>query len=241
MGRSALALNFSLNIARQMQVSEGAYSVHFHSLELSGDDLGARVLSIFSGVSAHRFRTARIDGHEYERLVDTAMLLNELPLHVGATGNHTIEAIVSATMAEAQRNRTGLIVIDTLSLLQDADTRDVARRLKGMARDLSVPVVITADVSRNADGRDNKRPTLMDIDEGLEEFADCIIAVYRERVYLERSEPALGSVEFLTWRAHLDACANVAELLVLKQRNGPIGTVDVGYNVDTTEFMNLAR
>ncbi len=119
----------------------------------------------------------------------------------------------------------------------------ITQGLKALAKELSVPVVALSQLSRQVENRDDKRPQLSDLRESgsIEQDADVVMFVYREAYYKGRAEPREGSPEHLAWQEEMDQIRHVAEVIIGKQRHGPIGTVKLSFNEDLTKFGNLAR
>jgi replicative DNA helicase len=115
--------------------------------------------------------------------------------------------------------------------------------LKALAKELNVPVIALSQLSRQVENREDKKPQLSDLRESgsIEQDADAVMFVYREAYYLGRAEPREGTPEHMTWQEEMDKIANIAEVIIGKQRHGPIGTVKLHFNSDTTRFGNLAR
>ncbi|MBU2117113.1 MAG: replicative DNA helicase, partial [Alphaproteobacteria bacterium] len=151
-----------------------------------------------------------------------------------------------------RRHNIGLIVVDYLQLLQGSgrstDNRvneisEISRGLKTLAKELNVPILALSQLSRQVESRDDKRPQLSDLRESgsIEQDADCVMFVYRESYYKERTMPQEGTPEHLQWMEDMDRLRNMAEVIIGKQRHGPIGTIRLSFDADTTCFGNLAR
>ncbi|MBP6546512.1 MAG: replicative DNA helicase, partial [Phenylobacterium sp.] len=146
-----------------------------------------------------------------------------------------------------------LIVVDYLQLVTigaggKVDNRvqevsAITQGLKTLAKELAVPVIALAQLSRQVENREDKKPQLSDLRESgsIEQDADCVMFIYREEYYLSRTEPREGTPEHLTWQDQMDQVAGQAEVIIGKQRHGPIGTVKLSFNSDLTKFGNLAR
>ena len=119
----------------------------------------------------------------------------------------------------------------------------ITQGLKALAKELSVPVIALSQLSRQVENREDKRPQLSDLRESgsIEQDADVVMFIFRESYYKSRAEPREGSPEHLTWQEDMDRIRNVAEVIIGKQRHGPIGTVKLHFNEDLTKFSNLAR
>ena len=160
-------------------------------------------------------------------------------------------------MARARRlKRTSgldLIVVDYLQLVTGSDrgrndnrvqeVSEVTQSLKALAKELSVPVLALAQLSRQVENREDKKPQLADLRESgsIEQDADVVMFIYREAYYMSRTEPREGSPEHLTWQEDMDKVRNHADVIIGKQRHGPIGTVKLHFNENLTKFGNLAR
>ena len=119
----------------------------------------------------------------------------------------------------------------------------ITQGLKALAKELDVPVLALSQLSRQVENREDKRPQLSDLRESgsIEQDADMVMFVYREAYYLSRAEPREGTPEHLAWQDDMDRIQHVAEVVIGKQRHGPIGTVKLHFNADLTKFSNLAR
>jgi replicative DNA helicase len=263
MGKTALATNVAFNIARtRLQVQRAGELetaatkggvVAFFSLEMSAEQLATRLLSDAAGIESDRIRRGKISKQEYERLADEAVNLQQLPLHIDETGAIGI-AQLQARARRLQRT-VGLdcIVVDYLQLVTSSarskndgrvqEVSEITQGLKALAKDLKVPVLALSQLSRQVENRDDKRPQLSDLRESgsIEQDADVVLFVYRESYYLERAEPREGSDEHIAWMRQLDEVRNQAEVIIGKQRHGPIGKVKLFFDSRYTRFGNLAR
>ena len=262
MGKTALATNIAFNVARnyawepqpdgsRKTVSGGV--VAFYSLEMSAEQLAMRILADASGVSGDKLRKGEIDASEFGRLRDAAIEIQEAPLYVDATGGLSIAKLTARARRLKRSVGLDLIVIDYLQLVTtDGGGRDANRvqevstitgGLKALAKELNVPVLALSQLSRQVENREDKKPQLSDLRESgsIEQDADAVMFVYREAYYLGRTEPREGTPEHMTWQEEMDKIANLAEVIIGKQRHGPIGTVKLHFNSDTTKFGNLAR
>jgi replicative DNA helicase len=123
------------------------------------------------------------------------------------------------------------------------EVSEITGGLKALAKELSVPILALSQLSRQVESREDKRPQLSDLRESgsIEQDADCVMFVYRESYYLGRAEPREGTDEHLKWQQDMDQLQHVAEVIIGKQRHGPIGTIKLSFDADTTRFGNLAR
>lgn len=261
MGKTALATNIAFNVAKSyvagpvvdgVKTAEAGGVVAFYSLEMGKEQLAARILSEVSGVSSDKVRKGQIDATEFGRLRDARDEMRDIPLHIDATGGISIAKLTARARRLKRKHGLDLIVVDYLQLVT-ADGRGREGRvqeisaitggLKALAKDLGVPVIALSQLSRQVESREDKKPMLSDLRESgsIEQDADAVMFVYREEYYLGRTEPKAGTSEHVKWCAEMDQVRGVAEVIVGKQRHGPIGTVRLHFNEQITKFGNLAR
>jgi replicative DNA helicase len=262
MGKSALAANIAFHVAKTYaydilpngarKTSSGGI-VAFFSLEMSAEQLAMRVLAEQSGVPSDRLRKGEIDASEFGRVRDAALEIQDAPLHFDDTGGISLSKLAARARRMKRQSGLDLIVIDYLQLITGGEGSRTDNRvqevsmitqgLKALAKELSVPVVALSQLSRQVENREDKRPQLSDLRESgsIEQDADMVLFVYREAYYLGRAEPREGTPEHLAWQEDLDKIQHVAEVIIGKQRHGPIGTVKLHFNADLTKFSNLAR
>ena len=261
MGKTALATNIAFNVARnyawEASPDGGRKTVNggvvaFFSLEMSAEQLSMRLLADVSGVSSDRLRKGEIDAGEFARVRDAALEIQDSPLYIDATGGLSIAKLTARARRLKRSTGLDLIVVDYLQLVTGdragSDNRvqevsSITMGLKALAKELSVPVLALSQLSRQVEQREDKKPQLSDLRESgsIEQDADVVMFVYRESYYLGRTEPREGTPEHLTWQDDLDRVANLAEVIIGKQRHGPIGSVKLHFNADLTKFGNLAR
>jgi len=262
MGKSSLAMNIAFNIARHYAYEVDASGerktaaggvVAFFSLEMSSEQLAMRILADVSGVSSDRLRKGEIDASEFGRVRDAAIEIQNAPLHLDDTGGLSIAKLTARARRLKRTYGLDLIVIDYLQLITTAgggrdqnrvqEVSEITQSLKALAKDLSVPVIALSQLSRQVENREDKRPQLSDLRESgsIEQDADVVMFVYRESYYKSRAEPREGTPEHLEWQEEMDRLRHVAELIIGKQRHGPIGTVKLSFDEDVTRFGNLAR
>ncbi|WP_417232441.1 replicative DNA helicase [Brevundimonas sp.] len=262
MGKTALATNIAFNIARNYRwepTPEGRKTVNggvvaFFSLEMSAEQLAMRILADASGVSSDRLRKGEIDASDFGKVRDAAIEIGESPLYIDATGGLAISKL-AARARRLKRAEQGLdlIIIDYLQLITVGDGNNQRNRvqevseitggLKALAKELNVPILALSQLSRQVENREDKRPQLSDLRESgsIEQDADCVMFVYRESYYLGRTEPREGTEEHLKWQEDMDILQHQAEVVIGKQRHGPIGIVKLSFDADTTRFGNLAN
>ena len=262
MGKTALATNIAFHVARtyawepqpdgsRKTVRGGV--VAFFSLEMSAEQLAMRLLADVSGVSSDRLRKGEIDSSEFGRVRDAAVEIQEAPLYIDDTGGLSIAKLAARARRLKRQVGLDLIVVDYLQLITGSEARrqesrvqevsEITQSLKAIAKELDVPVLALSQLSRQVENREDKRPQLSDLRESgsIEQDADVVMFVYRESYYKSRSEPREGTPEHLAWQEEMDQLRNLAEVIIGKQRHGPIGTVKLSFNEDLTRFGNLAR
>lgn len=232
MGKTAFAMNVAENVALR-----GGVPVLFVSLEMSGIELADRLLCSVARVNGHRLRNGTISQEDRKRLVDKAMEISVAPLYVDDAPSRTVSEIAAVARRIRQRDgRIGLIVIDYLQLIEPDNAKDprqeqvakIARRLKGMAREIKVPVLCLAQLNRQAEEGKDHRPRLSHLRESgaIEQDADVVMFVHREEYYHRGDEAA--------------QYAGQAEIIIAKQRNGPIGDVELIWEKEYTRFSDKA-
>lgn len=262
MGKTALATNIAFHVAHnyawepqpdgtKKTVNGGV--VAFFSLEMSAEQLAMRLLAEVSGVSSDRLRKGEIDASEFGRVRDAASDIQNSPLYIDATGGLSISKMVARSRRLKRQVGLDLIVVDYLQLLTtdgaygDNRVQEVSmitQGLKALAKELGVPILALSQLSRQVENREDKKPQLSDLRESgsIEQDADAVMFVYRESYYLGRAEPNTSdSAKHLEWQEKMDQVDGMAEVIIGKQRHGPIGTVKLAFNADLTKFGNLAR
>ncbi len=262
MGKSALAANVGFDVAKnyawepqpdgsKKTVRGGV--VAFFSLEMSADQLALRLLAEVSGVSGDRLRKGEIDAMEFGRVRDAAIEIQEAPFYIDDTGGITLAKLVAWARRLKRTAGLDLLIIDYLQLITIGGTARsdnrvqevsaITQGLKALAKELSIPVIALAQLSRQVENREDKKPQLSDLRESgsIEQDADMVMFIYRESYYLSRLEPREGTEEHFKWQESMDQVKGLAEIIIGKQRHGPIGTVKLSFNEDLTKFGNLAR
>ena len=267
MGKTALATNMAFNAAfayieeldalGKPKAVDGA-QVAFFSLEMSAEQLATRILAERAEISSHKIRQGELTQEEFERLTIAAQELHRLKLFIDDTPALSISAIRTRSRRLQRQQGLGLIIIDYLQLLRGSATNsenrvqevsEVTRGLKALAKELNVPVIALSQLSRAVEQRENKRPQLADLRESgsIEQDADVVMFVYREQYYLERAEPSRRPEEsdekfnerFSKWQERCEQVWNTAEVIVAKQRHGPVGSVRLSFQGEYTKFGNL--
>src|SRR5665213_2938217 len=261
MGKTSLATNIAFNVARhyayEPQPGGGRKTVNggvvaFFSLEMSAEQLAMRLLAEVTEVPSDKIRKGQITAAEYGRIRDASFEIAEAPLYIDATGGISIAQLAARARRLKRTIGLDLIVVDYLQLVTAGDGRidnrvqevtQITQGLKALAKELNVPILAAAQLSRQVENREDKKPQLADLRESgsIEQDADVVMFIYREAYYLSRSPPNEGTAEHLAWQEKLDPIRNLAEIIIGKQRHGPIGVVRLHFNEDLTKFSNRAR
>ncbi len=262
MGKTALGTNLAYHVARSYaaefqadgstKVNDGGI-VAFFSLEMSAEQLATRIIAEQSGISSEKIRRGKIGEDEFSRLVEVSQELQRLPLYIDATGGLTIAQVAARARRLKRQRGLGLIVVDYLQLLAGSarkasegrvqEVSEITVGLKALAKELNVPIIALSQLSRQVENRDDKRPQLADLRESgsIEQDADVVLFIYREEYYLLRKEPTPGTAEHIAWQDKMSEHHGVAEVIIGKQRHGPVGIVKLQFNAKLTKFQNLAR
>lgn len=229
MGKTAFVLNIAQHVAFKQNLP-----VAIFSLEMSKEQLINRMFSLESSVDAQKLRTGQLNDQEWERLIESAGVIGKSKLMIDDTPGISIAELRSKCRRMKQENGLSMIIIDYLQLMsgsggRSSDSRqqeisDISRSLKAVARELSVPVLALSQLSRAVEQRPDHRPMLSDLRESgaIEQDADVVMFIYRDDYY-NHDSPDKG----------------ISEIIIAKQRNGPIGTVQLAWLPEYTKFANL--
>jgi len=256
MGKTSFAVNIAQNAATRMLTggSHGA-AVGVFSMEMSADQLAARMLAGAAGISSHQLTSGHLSEADFRRLTEAAGQLAELPLYLDDTPQLSVNALRARARRMKRLYGIGLLVVDYLQLMQgnsrgNADNRvqevsEISQGLKTIARELNIPVIALSQLSRAVEARDNKRPQLSDLRESgsIEQDADLVMFLYREEYYLSRQLGAEEGMDEKTMKMKekLEQVRGKTEVLISKNRKGPTGVVTLLFHPETTTFHNLAK
>ncbi len=261
MGKTSLATNIAFNIAKAYRaerqpdgtekVLDGAI-VGFFSLEMSAEQLATRILSEQAEISSEKIRRGMIDEPEFNRLAEASQQISTIPLYIDQQGGITIAQLAARARKLKRQKGLGLIIIDYLQLLAGSkrtsegrvqEVTEITTGLKALAKELKVPILALSQLSRQVEQREDKRPQLSDLRESgsIEQDADVVMFVFREEYYVERTKPSEGTPEFQTWMEKMQQVSGKAEVIIGKQRHGPVGTVELAFEGSYTRFSDLAR
>src|SRR6266480_1748067 len=269
MGKTSLATNIAFGAAKayrstrgpdgRLIVEDGAV-VGFFSLEMSAEQLATRILAEESGVSSDRIRRGEVRREDFDKFVAASHRLASVPLYIDDTPALSVAALRTRARRLKRQQGLGMIVIDYLQLMRPSaqsramenrvqEVSDITRGLKAIAKELDVPVLALSQLSRAVEQREDKRPMLADLRESgsIEQDADVVMFIFREEYYKSR-EPLRGPDEaddkfdkrYQAWKEELERVHGIGEIIIAKQRHGPIGTVKLRFDAQTTKFEDFA-
>ncbi|MEM0977631.1 MAG: replicative DNA helicase [Pseudomonadota bacterium] len=261
MGKTSLATNIAFNIAKAYKKgalpdgSEGAVNggvVGFYSLEMSAEQLAARILSEAAEIPSEQIRRGDMNEQEFRRFVEAAKALENCPLYIDDTAALPISQLAARARRLKRTRGLDVLIVDYLQLVRPASSKDsrvnevseITQGLKAIAKELDIPVVALSQLSRQVESRDDKRPQLSDLRESgsIEQDADVVMFVFREEYYKEREKPGEHDTEaMMKWMEEMESLQGKAEIIIGKQRHGPIGTVDLAFEGQFTRFSNLVK
>lgn len=258
MGKTALAINLVVNACKFLdseaeERDEKRKAVGFFSLEMAADQLSTRILSMEASINATKFRTGEINDMEWEAIAARSAEIAKWAFFIDDTPALSISAVRTRVRRMVRKHNLGFIVIDYLQLLKGsaggrgAESRvqeisEITQGLKAIAKEFNIPVLALSQLSRAVEQRDDKRPQLSDLRESgsIEQDADIVMFIYRESYYLERQQPPEADIQrFETWKQEMERLKNVSEVIIAKQRNGPVGNVHLFFDAEFTRFGNL--
>ena len=247
MGKTSLATNIAFNAAQKIQENDSKSSVAFFSLEMSSEQLSTRIISEQARIGSNDIRRGRISDEQFDQFLETSKNISELPLFIDETPAISIAAMSNRARRIKRLHGLDLIVVDYIQLMRGTfnnkdgrvqEISQITQGLKAIAKELGVPVVALSQLSRQVEQRDDHKPQLADLRESgsIEQDADVVMFVYREGYYLQRKEPREATVEHAEWQAKMNEVAHLAEIIIGKQRHGPIGKVTLEFEERFTKF-----
>ena len=266
MGKTSLATNIAFHAAKayrgvrgpdgRLTTEDGAV-IGFFSLEMSAEELATRILSEESGTSSDRIRRGEVRREDFDKFVAASHRLAAVPLYIDDTPALSVAAVRTRARRLKRQQGLGLIIIDHIQLLRPSaqnrsfenrvqELSDITRGLKALAKELDVPVLALSQLSRAVEQREDKRPMLADLRESgsIEQDADVVMFIFREEYYLSRAEPSHRADEsaekfndrYDRWKERSEAMYGLAEVIIAKQRHGPIGSIKLHFEAETTKF-----
>lgn len=258
MGKTALATNIAFNVAEAYRTEPGEDGpkvidggvVGFFSLEMSAEQLTTRILAEQAEIASERIRRGDVNQAECDRVIEVASRLERTPFYIDDTPSLTVSALRTRARRMQRQHGLHLIVVDYLQLIQPPAGRrsdgrvneisEITRGLKTLAKELDVPVLALSQLSRAVEQREGNKPQLADLrDSGsIEQDADVVMFVFRDEYYAQRAEPRQDESEAKkqAWRERMINAAGRADVLIQKQRHGPIGDVRLAFDGRFTRF-----
>ncbi len=247
MGKTSLATNIAFNAAQNIQESGSKSSVAFFSLEMSSEQLSTRIISEQARIGSNDIRRGRISDEQFDQFLETSKNISELPLFIDETPAISIAAMSNRARRIKRLHGLDLVVVDYIQLMKGSlnnkdgrvqEISQITQGLKAIAKELGVPVLALSQLSRQVEQREDHKPQLADLRESgsIEQDADVVMFVYREGYYLQRKEPREATVEHAEWQAKMNEVAHLAEIIIGKQRHGPIGKVTLEFEERFTKF-----
>jgi replicative DNA helicase len=231
MGKTSLVLNMAQHVAIQPD-----HTVGFFSLEMSKESLFLRLLTSEAQIDSHRLMSGAIGQKDYGRISHALETLSAMRLFIDDTANIGVLEMRAKARRLQSEHRLSMLVVDYIQLMtgrgrfenRTLELASISRSLKGLAKELSVPIVVLSQLSRAPEARSDKRPMLSDLRESgaLEQDADVVMLIFREEMYKLDDQPSDSD--------------GIAEIIIAKQRNGPTGTVKLAFIREQTRFGNLA-
>ena len=267
MGKTALGTNIAFNAAKKFKEKEDEYGnkstidggkVAFFSLEMSAEQLATRILAQESKISGDKMRKAELSKDDFKKIAQISSDLENLNLVIDDNPILTIPTLRARARRLKRLYNIDLIIIDYLQLMSGSSNRndgrvqeisEITRGLKAIAKELNIPIIALSQLSRQVEQRDDKRPQLADLRESgtIEQDSDVVMFIFRESYYLERLEPTKKPEEaeekynerHQRWRELCEESYNTAEIIIAKQRHGPIGTIKAHFDSNFTRFSDL--
>ena len=266
MGKTALATNIAFSAAQAYHraLAEGRTQmvngkpkaidgavVGFFSLEMSAEQLVTRMLAEAAEVDSDKIRKGELTSDDFNRVVQASRALSQIPFFIDDTPALSVAALRTRARRLQRQHDLSMIVVDYLQLLRGSpgpggrsqenrvqEISEITRGLKALAKELNLPVIALSQLSRAVDARDPPRPQLADLRESgsIEQDADVVMFIYRAEYYLSRKEPETGTDKHLEWQTKMGDLHNIAEVIIGKQRHGPIGTAVLQFEGRFTKF-----
>lgn len=261
MGKTALAINIAVEAARLMHKqhehkgeSGPAGAVGFFSLEMSAEQIAGRIIAMECKVNASKLRTGDMSDDDFTELSRKSKDIYSLPLFIDDTPALSISALRTRARRLKRKNNLKLLLVDYLQLVRGSNASSMSNRvqevsevtqgLKAIAKELDIPVIALSQLSRAVESRDDKRPQLSDLRESgsIEQDADIVMFIYREEYYIARECPSEDDAKKTEeWQAKMETVKDKAEVMIAKQRHGPIGNVQLYFNASFTKFGDLSK
>ena len=270
MGKTALGTNIAFNAAKKFKEKEDEFGnkttidggkIAFFSLEMSSEQLATRVLAEQSKISGDKMRKAELNKEDFKKIAKVSSELENLNLVIDDNPILTISSLRARARRLKRLYDIDMIIIDYLQLMSGSqnvkndgrvqEISEITRGLKAIAKELNIPIIALSQLSRQVEQREDKRPQLADLRESgtIEQDSDVVMFIFRESYYLERMEPIKKTDEqndrynerHQRWRELCEGRYNISEIIIAKQRHGPIGTIKTHFDPNFTKFSDLTR
>ena len=270
MGKTALGTNIAFNAAKKFKEKEDEFGnkttidggkIAFFSLEMSSEQLATRVLAEQSKISGDKMRKAELNKEDFKKIAKVSSELENLNLVIDDNPILTIPSLRARARRLKRLYDIDMIIIDYLQLMSGSqnvrndgrvqEISEITRGLKAIAKELNIPIIALSQLSRQVEQREDKRPQLADLRESgtIEQDSDVVMFIFRESYYLERMEPIKKPDEqndrynerHQRWRELCESRYNISEIIIAKQRHGPIGTIKTHFDPNFTKFSDLTR
>ena len=268
MGKTALGTNIAFNAAKKFKEKEDEFGnkttidggkIAFFSLEMSSEQLATRVLAEQSKISSDKMRKAELNKEDFKKIAKVSSELENLNLVIDDNPILTIPSLRTRARRLKRIYDIDMIIIDYLQLMSGSqnvrndgrvqEISEITRGLKAIAKELNIPIIALSQLSRQVEQREDKRPQLADLRESgtIEQDSDVVMFIFRESYYLERMEPIKKPDEqndrynerHQRWRELCESRYNISEIIIAKQRHGPIGTIKTHFDPNFTKFSDL--
>lgn len=270
MGKTSLATNIAFNIAaayRAEQQADGSMKavdggvVGFYSLEMSAEQLATRIISEQTEIPSSKIRRGELTDTDFEQLVSCSNMVQSMPLYIDQTGGISIAQLAARARRLKRQRGLDVMIVDYVQLMTGSSAKasqnrvqeitEITTGLKALGKELNVPIIALSQLSRQVESRDDKRPQLSDLRESgsIEQDADVVLFVFREEYYVKNTEPRrspeeirddIKTEEYLAWEEKMRKVEGTADVIIAKQRHGPTGTVQLGFQAQFTRFSDLA-
>lgn len=254
-GKTSLGINIAVNACKNLNQNieneKEKKAVGFFSLEMTQTQLATRILSMESSVNAMKFRNGQVNEIEWKMVEERHNAIEKLPFFIDDTPALSISAIRTRTRKLVRKHNLAFLVIDYLQLVKGSLTRqsdgrvqeisEITQGLKAIAKEFNIPVMALSQLSRDVEKREDKRPQLSDLRESgsIEQDADVVAFISRESYYHERKKPEETDPKFSEWKKKMEEIRHLSEIYISKQRNGPVGNVQLYFDAEFTRFGNL--
>tara|TARA_B100000579_G_scaffold385268_1_gene356255 strand:- start:1622 stop:3127 length:1506 start_codon:yes stop_codon:yes gene_type:complete len=268
MGKTALGTNIAFNVAKNFNEKNDEFGnkklidggkVAFFSLEMSSEQLATRILAEQTKISGDKMRKAQLSKEDFKKIAKSTSELEDLNLFIDDNPILTIATLRARARRLQRLHGIDLIIIDYLQLMSSSNKNksegrvqeisEITRGLKAIAKELNIPIIALSQLSRQVEQREDKRPQLSDLRESgtIEQDSDVVMFIFRESYYLERMEPIKKPEESeekyqertSRWQELCEKAHSTAEIIIAKQRHGPIGTIKTHFESNYTRFSDL--